>query len=101
MATRSTESKYSEYSNSLVDSINCSSAFLALIESSTFLFQGYYAIFKYVSLVLWVTGTLGNVMTLIVLHSRHYGPGAGRLTLTALALADLGNYVTFTFDLIA
>ena len=40
--------------------------------------------------MIWATGTLGNVVTLIVLNGRRYGSGTATIALSALALADIG-----------
>ena len=60
--------------------------------------QAYYAIFKYAGLVLWAVGTVGNLLTLVVLHGRRYGFSSANVAVSALALADIGMINIFCLN---
>ena len=51
-------------------------------------------LFMYISPVVILFGTLGNILSLVVLQSRHYKSSPTSIALSALALADIGLLTT-------
>ena len=51
-------------------------------------------LFLYISPVIILFGTLGNILSLVVLQSRYYKSSPTSIALSALALADIGSLTT-------
>ena len=56
-------------------------------------FKAYLQLLKYCAGIIIVIGVFGNILTLIVLHSKAYRSSPSNVIISALAISDLGYVV--------